>query len=82
MTAEEVLERVQQIFRDVFDRPDLVIVRGTTAKDVENWDSLAHINLVVAIEKKFSITFALGELRSLQNVGNMVELIVRKTSHE
>ena len=82
MTAEETLERIQQIFRDVFDRPNLVILRQTTAKDVEDWDSLAHINLVVAIEKSFRITFALGELQSLQNVGNMVDLIVRKTTHE
>ena len=82
MTTEETLERVQQIFRDVFDRPGLEIRRKTTAKDVQDWDSLAHINLVVAIEKSFHITFALGELRSLQNVGNMVDLIVQKSTHE
>lgn len=82
MTPENVLDRVQQIFRDVFDRPVLVISRQTTAKDIEDWDSLAHINLVVAIEKSFRIKFALGELQSLRDVGDMMDLIIRKTGHE
>jgi acyl carrier protein len=49
---------------------------------VEDWDSLAHINLVVAIEKRFRIKFALGELQSLKNVGDMLDLIARKARHE
>ena len=75
---EETREQIQQIFRDVFDRPALTIGRQTTARDVDGWDSLAHINLVDAIERRFRITFALGELQSLRHVGDMIDLIVRK----
>jgi acyl carrier protein len=81
-TDEKTLEEVQQIFRDVIDRPSLTIGRETSAKDVEDWDSLAHINLVVAIEKRFRVKFALGELQSLRNVGDMIDLIGRKAHHE
>jgi len=79
MEATQILDIVQGIFRDVFDRQDLIIQRETTAQDVEDWDSLAHINLVVAIEKRFNIKFALGELQALKNVGDMIDLIVRKS---
>jgi acyl carrier protein len=80
MTSDEaLLGEVQEIFRDVFDRPSLTINRQTAAKDVEDWDSLAHINLVVAIEKRFGIKFALGELQALRHVGDMIDLIVKKT---
>lgn len=79
MNAEEALSAVQEIFREILDIPDLQIMRETTASDVEDWDSLSHINLVVAIEKKFSVRFALGELQTLKNVGDMIDLIARKT---
>lgn len=72
------LERITPICRDIFDRPDLQLTSGLTAKDVEEWDSLSHIRLVVAIEKEFGIKFALGELQSLQNVGEMIALIEKK----
>ena len=68
------------IFSDVLDLPGLQLTPETTAADVEGWDSLAHINLVMAIEKHYKIRFALGELQDLKNVGEMVELITRKTS--
>ena len=51
---------------------------ATTAADVEGWDSLAHINLVVAIEKKYKVKFALGELQELKNVGDMADLLATK----
>jgi len=74
---EETREQIQQIFRDVFDRPELTIGRQTTARDVDDWDSLAHINLVDAVERHFRIKFALGELQSLRHVGDMIDLVVR-----
>lgn len=71
-------EKLQEIFRDIFDNQDLVITRGTSARDIEDWDSLSHINLIVAIEKAFKIKFALGELQELKNVGEMIDLVDRK----
>jgi acyl carrier protein len=74
----ELLERLQPIFRDVFDSSDLTITRASNAESVEGWDSLAHINLISAIEQEFHIGFALGELESLKNVGDMVDLMQLK----
>ncbi len=78
MDSDQLLAEVQEIFRDVFGEPDMVINRESNAQNVEDWDSLAHINLVTAIEKKFRIKFALGELAELKNVGDMLDLIQRK----
>lgn len=70
--------RLQTIFRDVFDDGALVILRGTHAGDIPNWDSLLQISLVVAIEKEFSLTLSLEEMAGLKDVGNMLDLIQRK----
>jgi len=78
MTREEIFIGVRDIFRDIFDEDDLVIQDATTSDDIEDWDSLNHINLVSAIEKEFSIRFALGELSTLRDVGAMVDLMVEK----
>ena len=67
------------IFRDVLDQPDLVLARESSGYTVDGWDSLAHINIVAAIEEQFGVRFALGELQDLKNVGEMVDLINRKT---
>lgn len=74
----DILAELQPIFHDVFDDEDLVITDETNAEQIEDWDSLSHIRLVVAIEKHFSIKFAFGELQDLKNVGEMVELIKEK----
>ena len=78
MTREDVLYNVQEIFRDIFDEHDMVIEDKTNSDDVEEWDSLNHINLVSAIEKEFKIKFALGELMSLKDVGAMIDLMMVK----
>ncbi|MDD2960348.1 MAG: acyl carrier protein [Lachnospiraceae bacterium] len=78
MEKEQILAEVQEIFRDVFDDENLVISEDTSAADIDDWDSLSHIRLVVAIEKKFDIKFAFGELQELKNVGEMLELIQEK----
>ncbi len=80
MTSEEIKSEVAQIFRDVLDNDGIILNRETTAADVEGWDSLAHINLIVAIEKEFKIKFDLMELKPLQNVGELFDLIQRKIS--
>jgi acyl carrier protein len=71
-------DRLQSVFRDVFDNPQLVITPESNARNVEGWDSLAHINLVSAIEQEFDIQFTLGELESLKNVGEMLGLMRKK----
>lgn len=73
-----LLPEVQQIFREVFDQPDLVITRESNASTVDGWDSLAHVNLVTAIATRFKVRFALGELEELKNVGDLLDLTQRK----
>lgn len=82
MTREEIFIIVQNIFRDIFDIDDLVINNKTNSDEIEDWDSLNHINLVSAIEKEFKIKFALGELASLKDVGAMVDLMIEKLKNE
>lgn len=72
------LAQLEPIFRDVLDQPDLALTRESSGYTVDGWDSLAHINIVAAIEEQFGIRFALGELQELKNVGEMVDLINRK----
>jgi acyl carrier protein len=78
----DILEEIQPIFRDILDQPQLKITRESNAMNVEGWDSLAHINLVTAIEKQFRVKFALGELQELKNVGEMVDLISTKSHRQ
>jgi acyl carrier protein len=78
MTAEEVLEAFQELFRDVLDDPDLVLNRQSTAGDVEQWDSLSHISLIVAIEKQFEVKFTLDELQELKTVGDLADAVAAK----
>lgn len=78
MTREEIFNGVQDIFRDIFDEDDLILQDSTNSDEIEEWDSLNHINLVSAIEKEFKIKFALGELSTLKDVGAMIDLMVEK----
>lgn len=78
MTKEEITGKVQEIFRDIFDEPTLVISGEMTADDVDAWDSLNHINLISAIEKEFKIHFALGELQKMKNVDVLIEMVMKK----
>ncbi len=74
----ETMDILNGIFREVFDDATLVIKRETTADDIDDWDSLSHLNLVIAVEMKFGVKFALGELQSLKNVGDMADLVDKK----
>jgi len=80
MTTEEITRQLTLVFRDVMDNDDIVIGPTTTAEDVEEWDSLTHIQLIVAIEKKFKIRFSSGEISGFKNVGEMTEAIRSKVS--
>lgn len=75
----DILDRLQPVFRAVFENDALVVSRATDAQSVDGWDSLAHVNLIAAVEEAFGVRFALGELEELRNVGDMVDLIARKT---
>ena len=74
----DVHTRLTTIFRDVFDDESLVLRDDLTAEDVENWDSLTHINLIVAIEKEFRIRFTTAEVSGLKNVGELEALAAAK----
>lgn len=78
MTKEVVFEKIKEIFRDIFDDEELLIQDSTNSSDIEEWDSLNHINLVVAIESELSIKFDLEELSNFKNVGAMIDLIIIK----
>ena len=72
------VEMLEPVFREVFDDDAITLRRETTANDIEDWDSLTHMNLVMALELEFRIKFALGELQRLKNVGDMLDLVNRK----
>lgn len=65
-------ERVTDIFREVFDKPALEIFDEMQAKDVEGWDSLTHITLIMALEESFGVKFTTREVMGFQNVGEML----------
>ena len=73
-----IVEKLTPIFQDVFDNDGLTISESTTAKDVDGWDSLAHIRLVVSIEKAFGIRFSADEISNLENIGALAEIILKK----
>lgn len=72
------LEELTPIFRQVFDDTGIELTRNLTADDIDDWDSLTHMNLVMAVELQFKVKFALGELQALKNVGDMLDLINKK----
>lgn len=78
MDRSEILKTVQEIFRDILDDEEIVLEDSTTADDVEGWDSLTHIQLIVAIEKQFKIKFTSKEILSWRNVGEMIDSIAAK----
>ncbi len=78
MTREEVYEKLDEVFQDVFDDESIHVSDATTANDIEDWDSLEHINLMVAVENMFKIKFNMGQVGGLKNVGEMVDLILTK----
>jgi acyl carrier protein len=81
---DDIRDRVQDVFRNVFDDPQIVLCDDLTADDIPGWDSLTHINLVVAVEKRFKIKFATAEISKLkeegQNVGTFLALVGKKVS--
>ena len=76
MTREEVYEKLNGIFQEVFDDDNIEVCDSTTSADIEEWDSLEHINLVVAVEQEFGFKFDMGQVVSMKDVGEMVDIIL------
>lgn len=75
MTDSEIHEKLTGVLRDIFDNPALQITQATTANDVQGWDSIMHVNLIVAVEQEFGTRFTTKEVKSLANVGDFIRLI-------
>jgi len=79
MNKMELLATVQEIVQDALGLKDLELTLESSAKDVERWDSVANIGIIMGIEQEFDFRFGLGELDSIQNVGDIVDAIIRHT---
>jgi acyl carrier protein len=77
---DDLMARLNEIFRDVFEDDELEVTRETTAQDIEGWDSLMHVTLIVNVEKSFGIRFGSAEVASLQNVGQLADLVASRTA--
>lgn len=75
---DAIEEALNAVFREVFGRDDLVVDRSTTAADVDGWDSLKHIDLIVAVEDRFGIRFKTAEVARLGDVGGLIDLVRAK----
>lgn len=78
MEFNEILEKVQDVFRDVLDNEDIVLTPETTSNDIEEWDSLSHIQLIVGIEDALDVEFTSQAIISWKNVGDMIAYIEGK----
>ncbi len=75
MNRTEILEKLNEVFHDVFDNNDIVVTEQTNANDIEEWDSLIHITLISAVEDEFDVSFDMKTVVSMKNVGDMIDTI-------
>lgn len=80
MSREEVFAALDEVFQDEFDDETIHVTDATTADDIEDWDSLEHIDLIIAVERRFGIKFTMGEVNGMKNVGEMADIILRRIS--
>ncbi len=78
MTKEQAMARLTEVFHDVFDDDEIVLTETTAAKDIEDWDSLEHINLIAAVEKEFKMRFTMKEVSGMKNVGEMASIVAER----
>jgi acyl carrier protein len=71
----DIKERLNKVFREIFDDDSIQVTEHMTARDIPDWDSLMHITLIVAVEKEFNVRFNAGDISKLENVGGMIDLI-------
>ncbi len=75
-----IFERLNEVFQDVFDDESIKVNPGTTAKDIDDWDSLEHIRLIAAVEREFGMRFKMGEVSTMKNVGEMANIIAARAT--
>jgi len=75
MNKNEIISRLNEVFRDIFGDPSLSVNENTTSSDIEDWDSLEHINLIAAVENEFGLRFKMREVSGMKNVGEMIAII-------
>lgn len=80
MEMENIQDQVQDIFRDILEQESLTLTSATTASDVDGWDSLTHIQLIVAIEKRFKVKFSSKEILSWKNIGELLDSLHTKVA--
>ena len=80
MQEQELLAELEELFEDVIDEGTVKLNMATTAKDVDGWDSLNHVQIIYSIEKKYKIKFSLPEMQSFNNVGDLIKGILSKIS--
>lgn len=78
MNREQVHAKLTEVFQDVFDDDSIVLTDATSAKDIEDWDSLEHINLIAAVEKAFRMRFTMREVSGMKNVGEMMDILMER----
>lgn len=78
MSRQEILDKVNEIFHDVFDDESIVVEEATTAEDIEDWDSLTHITLISEIESAFGFKFAMKDVLGMKDVGEMLDIIEKE----
>ena len=78
MDSKVIYSRLNKVFRDVFDDDSINVTPKTTAKDIEDWDSLEHITLISAVEREFKMKFKMGEISSMKNVGEMASIVAAR----
>ncbi len=76
MTREDVFKTLNDVFQDVFDDETITVNDSTTSEDIEEWDSLEHINLIAAVEQEFGMKFTMGQVVTMKNVGEMADIII------
>ena len=80
MDRNQILLDIQSILRDILEDEEINITEDTKAIDIQGWDSLAHINIVENVERKFNVKFSIGEIVNLKNISDMITLIQNKLS--
>ncbi|MCR5599736.1 MAG: acyl carrier protein [Ruminococcus sp.] len=75
MNINEIIPRLNEVFRDVFGDPSISVTPDTTSADIEDWDSIEHINLIGAVESEFGMRFKMREVSGMKNVGEMINII-------
>lgn len=78
MNKKEIVKRLTEVFRDIFDDDSIVITEKTTANDIDDWDSIEHINLIGAVEEEFDMRFKMREVSGMKNVGEMINIIAER----